>query len=181
MRRKRRVLKEENYRNSSEISDALRDGYFAIAEGLFLLANLYRNAHLNHDGNTRVDAFFEGWMGDTMGASFDLLHRARIMNPENRIHPFFGLKNLDFVSPIQEIIKSYVSSTSEDSELCYDAETMVDFLTTIESEFLYMCLELNDSLIAKYDPVGANTLDTIMEKSEFRLLDMDGIMKGINQ
>lgn len=176
----KKILKEENYKDNPEVAEALKDGYLAIAEGLFLLGNLYRNAHLNHDGNTLVDAFFETWMGDTIGASFELLHRVRIMNPENKIHPFFGLKTLDFVSPIQDIIKSYTNN-DENSTLCSDAWTIVDFLSTIESEFQYMCLELNDSLLAKYDPSGANVIATLIEKSEFRLLDMDGIMKGIEQ
>ena len=174
-------MNEQTYLDSVETHDGLVSAYYCISDGLSILSQLYRNAHLNFDGNTKVDSFFEEWMNDTFTSHFNILHRIRIVtSSREKVFPLFGLDKMTVYSPIRAFVERFFGNTSV-MGIANDLAEAIDFISTIEEEFLRMVLELYSSVIKDVDPTGEGEVQAILDASEKRLLDTSGIIEGLFQ
>jgi hypothetical protein len=176
----KKELNEQTYLDSPEMHDELLDAYFCIADGLMILCHIYKNGHLNFDGQQRIDNFYEEWMGQTQKWHFEILHRIKIISAgERKVPPLFGIDSTNMYSPIRAYVDKLVGAKEESSGIASDVFEMVEFAASVEDQFLRMCMELYGSIIKDNDPIGEKDVQDIMDDSENRLLDTTGILQGL--
>jgi hypothetical protein len=147
--------------------------YYAVADGLFFLSTVYRNLHLNFDGNSKVDQFFQDFFEATAGQAFELSHKIRIESKGEWLPLLFGACNVGKSSPIREKFEGAIIQNVELQEA-------VSFAMDVEMSFNEMCSTIGNMEVIKNDIAGQNSIADIIESSDFRLLDLDGISKHVN-
>jgi hypothetical protein len=174
-------LKEQTYLDSAEKHRELLDAYLCIADGLLILSHLYRNGHLNFDGQQAIDNFFEEWMEQTQKWNFEILHRIKIISRgEQKVPPLFGVNTMGMYSPIRAYVEKFYDN-GENSRLASEVFDIVDFTFSVEDEFLKMCMEFYSSIIKDHDPIGEKDVQDIMDDSENRLLDSTGVLQWLTK
>lgn len=153
-------------------SESQINPYYAISDGLLILSLMYRNMHLNFDGNSKVDSYFEGFYNDTCGASFTMLHKIRAEDKNDFIPVCFGVTQIDRISPMRE---KYCSATYAKMQ----TGEAVSFMIDVELTFNKMCETLGQLNIVKQDIAGENMIAEVIDASDLRLLDLDGMSKNI--
>lgn len=158
--------------NNIITSESQINPYYAISDGLLILSLMYRNMHLNFDGNSKVDSYFEGFYGDALAGSFAMLHKIRAEDKNDFIPVCFGITQIDRISPIREKYCAATYSKMQVSEA-------VNFMIDVELTFNKMCETLGQLNIVKQDIAGENMIAEAIDASDLRLLDLDGMSKNI--
>ena len=163
----------ENYKKDINAVKGLSATYNAICEQMFRLSALYRNLHVNYDGNPYVENHFEEWYHECDSEAFDLQHRVKIVDYDAIINPFFAIAGC--YAPL-----SYSNENVDHMQLkmTFNTSEAIRYMLQLEESFLLFCLDVDDLLISTVDPAGTDRLAGIIEKSEYRIMHMRNMLSA---